>query len=364
MAVLGFADLQSLAIPDLWDLQEIERVRLADGTTFDQQVRDVQQAMAMLNSELMSNPHYAAMMAVQDSVEVEYPVGVTNGVEEATEYGRPDPGQGATTGHSLPLKKWDRGLGWTMMMLRDARRTKLDSHIRSAVTDIKNDFQQKVLQRFFRMEAERVGATTGASVPLADGGTADPNYVPLVSDDGEVFDSTHSHFLRHAAINDTNLALTVAHLQEHGHKAPYDLVGSLADVATWKGVTGWKAPNWSDVVYRVSSDRANIMDIEMYMGYIETIYGLVRIWLTQRVPTAYYGVFKTYGQMDPRNPVRIRINPNMGFGWMLVPGNWVNLPTMMAVLYAEMGYGIGEDRTNGVVVEIDSSGNYATPTIS
>ena len=37
---------------------------------------------------------------------------------------------------------------------------------------------------------------------------------------------------------------------------------------------------------------------------------------------------------------------------------------LMAVPYAEWGVGIGEDRTNGVAVEIDSSGDYATPPIS
>lgn len=368
MATLGFADLKDTALPDLWDLSEMTKVRLADGTTFDEMIGDIQAALAMLNGELLNMPHYAGMIAVQDDVEVEYPVGDSNGVEEATEYGRPDPARGATTGHSIPIKKWDRGLGWTMMYLNDARRQRLDSDVRSATMDIRNHWQQKILTRFFKMEAETVGSTSGASVPLADGGTADSNYVPMDSPDGESFTSSHNHFLRHAAINSTNLNTTVEHLQEHGHQSPFDLVAARADAATWTGVTGFKNPEWPGIVYQDTSsgtDRAaGVMDVSEYFGYIETDYGICRLWLTSRVPTNYYGAFKSYGMLDPRNPIRLRINPNRGFGWQLVPGNWVNAPALMAVLYSEWQAGIGEDRTNGVCVEIDASGNYATPTIS
>lgn len=367
MATLGFSDLKSNAIPDLWDLSEMTKVRLADGTTFDMMIGDVQAALAMVNGELLSDPLVSGMVSVQSDVEVEYPVGQSNGVNEATEYGRPDPVPGSTTGHSIPCKGYDRAVGWTMMFLRNARRARLDADVRALISDIRNDFRKRLLQRFFKMETERVGNTSGASVPFADGGTADANYVPLVSPDGEVFASTHDHFLRQAAINADNLTLSVAHLQEHGHVAPFQLLGSLSDVSTWTNVTGWKAPNWDMLVYRDASagtDRAAISNINEFFGMIETDYGLVQVRLTQRIPTAYYGVYKSYGALDARNPLRVRINPNVGFGWQLVPGNWINAPMLMAVPYAEWGVGIGEDRTNGVAVEIDSSGDYATPPIS
>jgi hypothetical protein len=367
MATLGPSDLKDLALPSLWDLAEIAKVSLADGTTFDQIVGDVQSALNLMNADLTTDPHYSGLIAVQDSVEVEYPVGVTNGVEEATEYSAPTPKRGATTGHSIPLRSWDRALGWTMMYLRKARQSKLDADVRSAVTDMRSHTQKRALRRFFTMEGDTVGATASASVPLADGGTTDANYVPSASPEGESFLYTHDHFLRIAAITAADLETQVEHLQEHGHQAPYDLIVSRADVATWTNLTTfpkYKSPEWAGIVYRTATDRAAIQGITDYFGYIETSYGICRVWATPRVPTNYYGLYKSYGPLDSRNPVRMRIDPKVGFGWQLVPGNWINAPQLMAVMYAEYEFGIGEDRTNGVAVKVAGSGDYITPTIS
>ncbi|MBN1430452.1 MAG: hypothetical protein JXB07_18930 [Anaerolineae bacterium] len=367
MATLGPADLKDLALPSLWDLTEIKKVALADGATFDQIVADVQSGLSVLNNSLVTGAHYSGLVAVQDSVEVEYPVGVSNGVEEATEYSVPTPKRGATTGHSLPIRPYDRALGWTMMYLRKARRAKLDTDVRSAVSDMRNHFQQMALRRFFLMAGESVGSTANASVPLADGGATDANYVPPQSPEGETFLYTHDHFLRIAAVTAADLETHVEHLQEHGHQAPYELIIPRADIATWTNTTTFpkfKAPEWAGVVYGTGSDRAAMQGINEYMGAIETGYGICRLWATPRLPTAYYGLYKSYGLLDPRNPVRMRIDPKVGFGWQLVPGNWINAPQLMAVMYAEYGFGVGEDRSNGVCVYVAGAGDYVSPTIS
>jgi hypothetical protein len=365
MATLGFADLKNTALPSLWDSTEIIKAQMADGATFEQMVADIEAGLAELNAMLLDMPHYGGLLAVGDDVAMKYEIGVSNGVQEITEYGKPDPKRGATTGHTLPLKSYARGLGWTQMYLRKANMIDLDADVRSVVRDIKDHWQQTALTRFFKKEGETVGSTSNASVPLADGGDTDSSYVPPDSPEGESFASSHDHFLRHAALNDTNLNTTLEHLQEHGHQAPFDAIGARADAATWTALTGWKAPEWPGVMYHASGvERADVMEITNYFGYVETDYGIVRVWLTPRVPTAYYGVFRSYGPGDPRNPVRVRIDANTGYGWRLVPGVWVNAPEQMAVPFAEYGMGIAQDRTNGVCVEIDSAGDYATPTIS
>lgn len=364
MATLSFADLKNTALPDLWDAGEITKVRLADGVTFEQMLRDIRLGLQALNAGLLAMAHYGDLIAVQDTPEVEYPIGVSNGVEEATEYGVPTPMRGETTGHMLPLKAYYRALGWTMMYLRNARTAKLDADVRSAITDMRSAWQKHLLERFFKMEGETVGSTSNASVPFADGGVTDSSYVPPVSPEGEVFTSSHDHYLRLDTLNDAALGQAVEHLQEHGHQAPFDVIASRTDASTWKGFTNYKAPEWPGVVYRATTDRAAIPDITDYFGYVETAYGICRLWLTPRLPTSYFGVFKTYGPGDPRNPLRLRINPNVGFGWQIVPGVWVSAPQTMAVMYAEYGVGVGEDRTNGVCVYINATGDYVTPTIS
>lgn len=362
MATLGFADLKDTALPTLWDAGELERIKLADGATLASVTNDVQLALLALNASLLEMPHYGSLIAVQDDAALEYNIGVSNGFEEATEYGVPDPKRGKTSGHMLPIKKYDRSLGWTQMYLREARRTKLDADIRSLVVDARNLWQRNILTRFFKMEGEKVGTTANASVPFADGGATDSTYVPPQSPDGETFSASHDHFLRQDAINLTNVTAAIEHLQEHGHAGPFDIIAARADAASWATLV--KNPEWAGIVYRAATDRAAIADITEYFGYIETDYGIARVWLTPRVPSGFYGAFKDYGPGDPRNPLRIRINPNWGFGFNLVPGMYVNAPVQMLLAYTEFGVGVGEDRTNGVCVKIAASGDYTTPTIA
>ncbi len=366
MAILGFGDMKLTALHALWDSAEMTKIRLQEGTTFEQMINDVQSALGLVNSSLLSMAHYSSLISIQDTLEVEYPIGVPNGVEESTEYSTPTPKQGNTTGHNIPLRSYDRALGWTYLYMRKARMTKLDADVRSAMSDITNDWQQRILTRLFKMEGETVGTTSNSSVPLADGGTTDSKYVPMNSPEGEVFTSSHDHFLRHATISNANLTIALEHLQEHGHESPFDIIASRADASSWSGIdSGFKNPEWAGIVYKASAtERAQETDISNYFGYIETDYGIARIWLTPRVPTNYYSVYKSYGQGDARSPVRVRLDPGWGFGWAIVPGVWVNAPQLLGVMYTEYGFGIGEDRTNGVCVEIDASGDYATPTIS
>lgn len=363
MATLGFADLKDTALPSLWDAGEITKLKLQDGRTFEQLVGEVRAGLQILNGSFLDMPHYSGLFAVQDDVEVEYEIGVSNGFQVSSEYSTPDPGRGATSGHNIPLVPYDRGVGWTLRYLRKARADSLDADVRSVVRDARSLFQKQLLTRLFKMEGETVGTTSNASVPLADGGTTDSTYVPPESPEGETFLSTHDHFLRHDAINDTNFGTTIEHLQEHGHMSPFDIVAARADAASWVALTGFKQPEWQEIVYRTTTT-SNIAEISEYFGYIETDYGVCRLWITPRVPTNYYSAFKTYGAGDPRNPLRVRIDPDLGFGYNLAPGTWVNAPTFLAVPIAEFGVGIGEDRTNGVCVEIDAAGDYATPTIS
>lgn len=373
MATVGFADLKDTALPSLWDAAEITKVRLQDGSSFEDLVADLRAGLIAVNRELLSAPHYSGLFAVQTEPEVEYAIGVSNGFEEATEYGRPDPKKGGTTGHMLPLTSYDRALGWTMMYLYKARRAKLDADISSVVIDARNIWQQKLLTRFFSDSGNTVGTTSNADVPFADAGATDSTYVPPPSPEGETFTSSHDHHLGYGTsgitqntIDQSAVEVALEHLQEHGHDSPYVLIGSRTDVSSWANttnVTGWKPINWADINYHASAvERAGETDITQYYGSIETDYGIVQVWLTPRVPTNHFGVTKLYGQGDARNPLRVRYTENIGFGFNVVGGNWVNAPEQMIVAFSEFGVGVG-DRTNGVCVDVAAS-SYSAPTIS
>src|SRR5689334_14681467 len=143
MATLGYRALADREPPALWDLEEIAKVKMVDGTTLDQVVGDVQSALAILNNDLLNDPLLAGLYAVQNTPELKYAIGVTNGFQDLTEFSAPDPGRGARTGHMLPFGRRGRSLGWTMMGLMESAREDVDTDVRSVIVDAKNDFPKR-----------------------------------------------------------------------------------------------------------------------------------------------------------------------------------------------------------------------------
>lgn len=365
MALLGFGDLKDQGVHALWDLEELKLIELRDGTTMDQMVREAQGVAAAVSGEVTRTPHINTLFSVQDTPELEYGTYTGGGIQQMTEYSVPDPFRGKTTGHMLPISMFTRSLGWTFLALENRRRTQLEADLNVVVDDIRQHNIQKILAQFFKMEAAAVNDTSGASVPFADGGTSDATWVPARSPDGEVFLYTHDHYLRQAATHTQALTLTaVEHLSEHGHQPPFDIIASAADSATWAAFAGWRYPEWAQIAYRDTTNKAKLDGIDLFNGYLELDVGICRVWFTQRVPTGYWAVYKDYGAGAAKAPLRARIDPRKGWGWQMVPGQYVNSPLNLAVLRAEWDIGTGEDRTNGVFVRNFASGDYVTPTIS
>jgi hypothetical protein len=366
MATLGVNDLKQYALPSYWDAAELEKVRLADGTTYAGFINDVSQALAVQNAALLADPLLGTMMATTTELSVEYGIGVSNGFEEATEYGLPDAKRAATTGHMLSLKEYDRAFGWTWMFLNKARRMQLDEDIASGMADLRNLWSQKILTRFFKSTYDAVGSS-GRSMPFCDGGTADSSYVPPPKPDrAAAFAYTHSHLLRMDGITQTNLEIAVKHLWEHGHDGPYELLVAQADLGSWRNttnVTGYVSRPDPLIRYGVQTDLANVGDgIE---GVIETAYGACRLRQNARIPTNYYGLYKSYGPRDQRNPLWIRYNPKFGVGAVLLAGDHIRqYPLENAIMWMEFGANVGRDRTNGVLCLNAASSTYTDPTIS
>lgn len=366
MGTLGPNDLKQYALPSTWDAAELSKVRLQSGETYEQFINDVTAALALANAELLRDSLLGGLISTTTDMVLEYRSGVSNGFEVATEYGRPDAKRAATTGHMLPLTEYDRALGWTWMFLRKARRAQLDADIASAIADVKNLWAQKILNRLFDSDAETVGSS-GSSVPFADGGSADSNYVPPpVPDRGGTFTSSHSHYLRLDGITQANLETAVKHLWEHGHNAPYELLVAQADIGSWTdttSVTGYIPRPDPLLRYGSTQDLANVT--EDYLGAVETDYGACRLRANGRIPTKYWAVYKSAGLLDQRNPLRVRYNPRMGIGAVLLAGDHIReYPLENAIMWFEFGVGVGEDRTAAVLVYNHTSGNYTDPTIS
>ena len=366
MATLGPNDLKQWALPAGWDAARLKQIALQSGETYEQLIGDITQGLAMQNAALLNNPLVAGLISTTQEPTVEYACGVSNGFEDHTEYGTPDAKRGLTTGHMLPLLPYDRKLGWTWDFLRKARRAQIDNDIASAMTDLRDVWEKKVLTRLFKSTYDSVGSS-GKSMPFADGGTADSTYVPPNRPDrAAAFAYTHNHFLRYDGVTQANIELAIAHLWEHGHDGPYDLLVAQADLGDWSNtsnVTGWVKRADAAIRYGTNVDLANVAGD--YLGVVETKYGSARLRATGRVPTKYWSVYKSPGNLDQRNPLRVYESPTYGLGCILLAGDHIRqFPLEQAILFLEFGVGVGEDRTAAACVYNHDDNLYVIPTIS
>jgi len=368
---LGRSDLKNVSLPSAWDSAELQRLQLRDGTTFAELLRDIDDALSLVNVNLRGG-YLASLFSLTTDPALEYRYGTSNGFDEHTEYGQPDAKRGQTSGHMLPFVLKDRKMGWTWRFLKEARRAQIDADIASMVQDAKDVWEKAVLTRLFKMEEETGKSyglgSTGYSVPFADGGNGTIAWAPppMPARAINAFDTTHDHFLRLDGITQANLETAVAHLWEHGHDAPYELIVALADLGSWQNtsnVTGFKDKADPLIQYGTSTDLARV-EAAMYEGAVTTKYGSCRLYANGRIPTGYWAVTKSYGREDQRNPLRIRWDENYGFGVQLVSQAVENYPLQGAVGIIGLGVGVGEDRSAAVLVENDTTGDYATPTIS
>lgn len=363
---LGPNDLKQWALPPGWDAARLMQLSLASGETYADLIDDITGALEIVNANLLRDPVIASLISVTEESTLEYQTGVSNGFEDHTEYGQPDAKRGATTGHMLePIHK-DRKLGWTMDALRKARRSKIDADISSAIEDLRNMWQQTILTRLTKSTYTAVGSA-GKSAPVADGGTADSTYIPPFKPErAAAFAYTHTHLQRLDGITQANLETLVAHLWEHGADAPYDLLVAQADMSSWSNttnVTGWIKRADGLIRYGTQTDLANVDD--GYLGVIETSsYGPVRVRATARFPTKYAVLYKSYGALDARNPIKIKPSASYGLGAVLLSGpNIQRYPLENAILTSEFEIGIG-DRVGAVLLYNHTSASYVDPTIA
>lgn len=366
---LGTIDLKLVSLPSAWDAAELNRLRLRDGKTYAEMIADIEAALSIFNGSMMTG-WLANLISTTDSPEVEYRQGATTSFQLETEYGQPDAQHGDITGHMLPLKGMNYKLEWTNLALENARSTRLDADIAVMLDAARNAWEQSILERLFKMEEETGKAfglgATGYSVPFADGGAGTVAFTPPQrTDRASAFASTHDHFLRLDGITQANVETAVNHLWEHGHDAPFVIIASDADRAAWTNVTnvtGYKARASAGIVYGISESLADVS--EEYTGAIVTQRGTAWLRLNARIPTGYWGVVKVYGSNDSRNPLKVRYDEMMGLGVRLAVGTMNLYPLSGAIPRFKFGVGVGMDRTAAVLVENDSSGDYATPTIS
>lgn len=365
MSVLGLNNMLQFILPTGWDASQLAQFMFADGFTYEQIVGDVAMALVEQGNQLLSDPILGGLFSTTPEIALEYRNGSAGtGMTLRTEHAEADTKRAATIGHMLPLKSYDRKLGWTWDFLRKVRSVQVTSDIADAMYDVRDSFQRGLLTRFFTTTENQLGAS-GYDVPFVKGGGSVAFTPPAY--DGQSFTSSHTHFDRQAANGQaTALKAGAKHLFEHGIKGPYSAIIPQVDVATYSALTGYIHPQ-RGIQYIRTDSAANFgaMPVDDRLtGAFETDFGLIYLWNTPRLPTNYLGLYKSWGLNDPRNPLAVRYDPKLGVGPILLRGAaFQEYPLEKATILHEYGVGV-KDRLNGYACYFAAGGNYTDPTIA
>lgn len=358
MATYGPRDTSLLSLPAGWDAGVLEKHRLEDGTTFLSVASMLNSAVNAKAAELVSDPLWSSLVSYTDMPNVdEYVQGASNGFAEFTEYGKADPKRADTTGHMLPIKPFDRRLQWTWYYLEHARMPQITADIADLTKDMEDLWRVRLLTRLLKR-----GDDSGAAIGLGTGGYS-PGFATAAASTsvdftppaygGTAFTSDHEHYvgISGGAFTAAVFSDIKAELLEHGHQPPYDVIIGLSDESTVRGLTGFVPVQELGIRYSDSTALATFGPDYRPNGYNIGVISDCFVRVVRGMPQYYGFAWKSYGANSQRNPLRVRLpkgTQRPAFRVMYDPTMaGAENPLNAAMVFVEMGVGVGGDRTNG-----------------
>ena len=362
---LGPRDLSTLVTHTGWDATELQKLRLRDGTTVAAVSAMLNTALGGLTIELTSGLWGSLIGRVTNDPTVSYRVGVSNGMQRHTEYGRPDAQRADTEGHMLPYKEWDRGLGWTWDYLKRARMIDVEADVADSVKDMRDKFRIEILTRLLKRgddSGENNGLGTGGYSPgfATAAASTSVDFTPPAYG-GTSFDSNHEHYVGIGGGAFTNAVFSdaKAEIREHGHEPPYNFVIGTSDETTVRGLTDFVQAAQTNINYASTVSLANVMDTADGGGNypIGVVHDFI-VWVVRGVPQYYGFGWKSYGQLSQRNPLAVRVDTDQTSLQAMAANDPRNgspahpLQYMMTML----NFGVGvADRTNGTARYVNNA---------
>jgi hypothetical protein len=349
-----------------WDATELKNFQLIDGTNYASVVAQINAGIGALNAEIMADPLWSSLVSYTDRPDLEYRMGASNGFENHTEFGRPDPQRAITEGHMLPIKAYDRGLGWTWDYLQEARMEQIQADLADAIKDARDKWRVVLLTRLLQRGDDSgpiagLGSSGYSPGFATTAGSTNVDFTP-VAFGGTIFTSTHEHYIGIAGGVYTNAVFqdVKAELREHGHEPPYEFIAGTADEVVIRALTESYEVNESLVAYGAMHDRALVSGASSgFSGYYVAVNNDCAIRIVPGVPQYYGFGWKSYGANSQRNPLKVRLfkgNSAFNVTAMTDPraGN-ATTPIQYLMLYTKFGIGVGMDRTNGTARYVNNN---------
>lgn len=363
------------------DGTRIAQWMLRGGVTYDTVRADVVAAMNGVNLEMLSAD--APMLYVSTEDHFEYSTGGSiYKMPRLSSSDRPTPRKGKTSGHMVDLWKVGDAIGGDDDFFMDARPALITTSVAQIISAGRNTWEIDLFTRFFTNTENQLG-TYGYDVGFCDASTT-VQYAPLQWN-GKVFTTSHQHYIGYDSGSKTfadvldGLALTIT---EHGHQPPLMALISESDVVTFRALTNYIRPldpttGWdrggltSGATLRQDGETPAPPPMGgRFVGWYDSNYGRIVLFATNRIATGYVGMFKSYGSNDPRNPLVVRIHPQIGFGYYIaeVPNYQSTWPVKIIEVFNRYGVSVNgagqSSRTAGAVGLLVSGGSFTNPVIS
>lgn len=262
--------------------------------------------------------------------------------------------------HMLAIDEIEISLGFTEDGLQEMSIDDFQAQVDAMVAGFEMAHRAEVLGRAVsdaEIPVSNVGGTAATSPGFAGSGTGG-NAFQGTYPDGTALPGGYSHYYRDTS---ANLIATVKAMRDRlrkWHEPPFDILGSSAIVALLRADAAFVSAGSALIRVGVGTAEA-LVDANRYVGVFD---GDIRVhmplvdWTTD-----HFIVFKTYGALNPRNPLVWRYDPLRGIDAYVRSREL--FPLANAVGMHKFGVNVN-DRTALTAARIAADGAYAPPALT
>lgn len=364
----GYLDTRYVDFPPNVDAAYLRGLQTRAGVSFADLLREIDARLAAFNAAV--DPLVGALVTPTSEAFIDATGAAPFQVEERGEYTLARPQLVEAAAHMLPLRGYEAALGFTEGGLERMSRTRILNLIDSVLLGFRALHRKEALRRLFSNAEVRVDATTTATSPgFAGSGTGENAFKRTHYPDGTPLPNGYTHYF----VATTSGSPPVSNLPEklreardrlaRWHAPPYDLIAPQAQIDAIAAINPGNAANGfvsagSELVRPGALNAEAQVDATIYLG---VLYGDIRVHrAVTDYSTPHIAIFKSYGALDPRNPLAWRYDEQRGRGATL---RYRSLyPLDQAVIRQDFGIGVN-DRTGAVLVyaRTDNVNTYVNP---
>lgn len=351
----GYLDTRYIDFPANVDVRYIEGLRMRAGWDFPRLLRELDSRLGALNTGL--DPLLAALITPTDQEFAETSIPTAFEVNEAGEYtiARPQLVEGQA--HMLPLRPFDTALGFTEDGLEQMRLERILLNVDSLFLGYRAAYRKLILRRLTSDAEERVDTRTVVTSPgFAGSGTGD-NVFGGSYPDGTPFEGGFTLYYRVASgALEAGLKTALARLRRL-NTGPFDLIGPQAMIDA-VAATGSFVKAGSALIRLGDGQSEALVDPMTYVGVFDNDVRVRKAILDYSDPNIT--IFKSFGNLNPRNPLAWRFDPQKGRNAYVRYRSM--FPLDNAVVKQSLGIGVN-NRTAVANIRVDAAGGYVAPAV-